>query len=108
MRAEIESNSTKMRKACVEVTQAFRDFSLLLVEAIASLGQKTRFLPYPSYRFVPCRFLGRLRHIVESIRAAMVPPFLLPILISLADRSTKTHWSIPRKLSPFNQLISMT
>src|SRR5215470_6777266 len=43
MRAEIESNSTKMRKACVEVTQAFRDFSLLLVEAIASLRKKTRF-----------------------------------------------------------------
>ena len=107
MRAEIESNSTKMRKACVEVTQAFRDFSPLLLEAIASLGQKTRFLPYPSYRFVPCRFLGRLRHIVESIRAAIVPPFLPPILISLADRSTKTHWSIPSKVSQFNQLISM-
>src|SRR5262245_3104434 len=107
MRAEIESNSTKMRKACVEVTQAFREFSPLLLEAIASLGQKTRFLPYPSYRFVPCRFLGRLRHIVESIRAAIVPPFLPPILISLTDRSTKTHWSIPSKVSQFNQLISM-
>ena len=48
-----------MRKACVEVTQAFRDFSLLLVEAIASLGQKTRFLPSKlSLRALP--FLGPL------------------------------------------------
>ena len=49
-----------MKKACVEVTQAFRDFSLLLVEAIASLGQKTRFLPYPSLSLRALPFLGPL------------------------------------------------
>ena len=49
-----------MRTACVEVTQAVRNSSLLLVEAIASLGQKTRFLPYPKLSLRALPFLGPL------------------------------------------------
>ena len=49
-----------MKKACVEVTQAFRDFSLLLVEAIASLGQKTRFFTISKLSLRALSLLGPL------------------------------------------------
>ena len=57
-------------------TQAFRGLSLLLEKAIKSLLQKTRFYRIQSYCLAPCRFLGRLRHIVLSILAAIFSPLL--------------------------------
>src|SRR5262249_56701481 len=105
MRAEIESNSTKMRKACVEVTQAFRDFSLLLVEAIASLGQRTRF--YHIQVIASCPAVSWAACGISWSRSGLpyFLPSLLPVLIPPGNRTTKARRGVPTKSIPFNVSI---
>jgi hypothetical protein len=72
------------------VNAGFRDFTLLLVRAIASLGQKTRFLGIQILSLGALPFLGSLaayRGVDPGCH--IFPPFLLPILIPLGNRTTK-------------------
>jgi len=60
MRAEIESNSTKMRKACVEVTQAFRDFKSIACRSNCESRSKDSFFTVSKLSLRALPFLGPL------------------------------------------------
>ena len=79
-----------------------------LKKQLRAFFKRLVFYRIQSYCLAPCRFLGRLRHIVLSILAAIFfLPSLLPILIPLGNRSTKPRGSILAKTITFTELISV-
>jgi hypothetical protein len=78
-----------------------------LKQQLRAFVKRLVFYRIQNYCLAPCRFLGRLRHIVLSILAAIFfLPSLLLILIPLGNRTTNPRASIRKKKVPFNKLFS--
>jgi hypothetical protein len=70
--------SLPTRKACVGERRPFVVLAYCLKKQLRAFFERLVFYRIQSYCLAPCRFLGRLRHIVLSILAAI---FFLPSLL---------------------------